>query len=53
MTDTESDGSTLLGVLVLGALVTGAVMLLPLLVAVRVVQVVREARASAFDRGGL
>ena len=36
---------SLRGVLVLGALVTGVVMLLPLLVLVRAAQIVREARA--------
>lgn len=47
--DLDDDGAvrpSLVGACILGALVTGAVVLLPILVLVRAAQFVREARAS-------
>lgn len=56
MSDIDDAGAarpSLVGACVLGALVTGAVLLLPILALVRAAQVVREARASSFDRSWL
>ncbi len=48
MSDIDDDGSvrrSLVGACILGALVTGVVLLVPVLVLVRAAQIVREARA--------